>query len=253
MPELFTENQTTVSPVADLVGEGKKFKTVEDLAKSKLEADNFINTLQDENKAARERLAALEAELATRKTVEDQLKAISTTKVVPQPPATTVTEPAKGQVLTDEDLTKRVKAITEAEQAGRQARQNIEAVSTQMTKTYGSEEKAREIVQNKARELGVSVQFLQDAAAKSPVAFFNLIGEKTTIQGPTVTRSDVNPSSFTQLPIGNANPAPDTYIGMRNTQGRLDVKKLMDPNYLRTTHEQALKNPDKFFDGVAVA
>lgn len=45
---------STADPVELLVGEGRKYKTVQDLAKSRLEADNFIEQLQSENAALRE-------------------------------------------------------------------------------------------------------------------------------------------------------------------------------------------------------
>ena len=48
---------TNPSPLAELVGDGKKFQTVEDLAKGKQESDAFIVKLQDENAQA---IAALE-------------------------------------------------------------------------------------------------------------------------------------------------------------------------------------------------
>ena len=55
--ELNVDNGAPTPPVADplqeLVGEGKKFKSIEDLAKSKVEADRFIDKLKSENDALR--------------------------------------------------------------------------------------------------------------------------------------------------------------------------------------------------------
>jgi len=48
-----TGDQTSKTSLEELVGEGKKFKTVEDLAKGKLEADSFIAQLEGELKGVK--------------------------------------------------------------------------------------------------------------------------------------------------------------------------------------------------------
>lgn len=59
--------QTSEELVATLVGEGKKYKTVSELAKAYMEADEFIDTLKSENQQFREKLASS-------KTVEDVIQ-----------------------------------------------------------------------------------------------------------------------------------------------------------------------------------
>ena len=62
MSDLFGND---VTPTAeDLVGEGKKFKTIDDLAKGKAQADTHITNLEKE-------LAELRQDLSARLTVED--------------------------------------------------------------------------------------------------------------------------------------------------------------------------------------
>lgn len=61
--QLTTEQAATIDV---LVGEGKKYATVEDLAKAYLNADNFIETLKDENRVLRDqstKLSSLEEAL----------------------------------------------------------------------------------------------------------------------------------------------------------------------------------------------
>ena len=55
-----SSNQQVDPVLSELVGEGRKFKTVADLAKGKLEADAFIENLKAENQAMREVIAAKE-------------------------------------------------------------------------------------------------------------------------------------------------------------------------------------------------
>lgn len=61
-----TATQTQSEMVAALVGEGKKYKTVDDLAKAYINADGFIETLKAENRELKERVTAA-------KTVDDVL------------------------------------------------------------------------------------------------------------------------------------------------------------------------------------
>jgi hypothetical protein len=68
--------ETPVTQVSDLVGEDKKFKTVEDLAKGKLEADSYIEQLKEENRIAREKLGELEGSKSKDETVSELLRAV---------------------------------------------------------------------------------------------------------------------------------------------------------------------------------
>lgn len=249
MAEVFSDAVTPVNPLETLVGEGKKFKTVEDLAKSKLESDNFIATLTTETAGYKEEIARLTAEVNARKTVEDQIKALNANKVVPPANSGTPEHKPQGQVITDEDLTKRVKAITESETQASVARANLSTVIEQLVKVYGSEEKANAALQAKAQELKVSTKFLESAAAQSPQAFFSLIGMTSVNVTPHAPRSEVNGGFGDTRQVNQ--PAPGTYEDMRNKQGRLDVKKLVDPKYLNETMRLALADPDKFLGSAA--
>lgn len=176
-----------------LVGEGKKFKTPDDLARAKAESDRVI--------AAREReLAELREELAKRQTADELFEKLQRAQTPPpqsaregaqeQPP---VTPPS----LTDEDLEKRI-----AETLDKRTKQQREAdhaaeVSNRLIAVYGDEDKANEVVNAKARELGVSVKFLQDIALQSPKAFYAQLGLNETPKGTTpAPRSDVKTDSF---------------------------------------------------------
>ena len=68
------KEETQTSELADLVGEGKKFATVEDLAKGKQESDRFIEQLQGE-------LSGLREDLGKRMTSEQVLEEINRQKV----------------------------------------------------------------------------------------------------------------------------------------------------------------------------
>ena len=79
----------TTSVVDQLVGEGKKFKTIEDALNGKIESDNYITELKS-------KLSALEAEALKGNRIEEllsQLQAKATTPVVtPAPTQVPVTD-----------------------------------------------------------------------------------------------------------------------------------------------------------------
>lgn len=240
--EVFTDTVTIQdSALTTLVGEGKKFKTVDDLAKSKLEADNFIETLKAEiaeAKAERDRLAT---ESATRKSVEDQIRALEANRAVK-----TENEPT-ARVEVPGDLNQRIKAELESVQRSQVIEGNVRTVSDKLVELYGSEEKARDAVKGFATELGVSTKFLMDAAAASPNAFFNTVGiaDKVKTVNPGVTKTEVNSEAFRHTtpsthPVGS-------YEQMRDTMAGRDVNKLLSPAYLAATMDAALKDPDRFF------
>jgi len=64
---------------------------------------------------------------------------------------------------------------------------------------FGTLAKATEATLAKAAELGLSVDFLKDTAAKSPTAFLKVMGVDTTQQannGVGVSKTDINTQGF---------------------------------------------------------
>lgn len=190
-----------------LVGEGKKFKTSDDLARAKAESDRVI--------LAREReLAELRAELDRRATVEDVVNRIQTNITPPQSqrPASEESPPAAAPVFTEEDLDKRVKSVIEQTNVEARKTSNIEAVANELVRVYGTEEKANQAVAAKAQELGVSVQWLMDIAAQGLKPFSGVFGLTTTAPTQTPTsRGDVNTEGFASTRPGQVQPGTYAY------------------------------------------
>lgn len=226
--------ETPVSPVADLVGEGKKFKTIDDLAKSKIEADSFIETLKAE-------LVAERAKVKTQAEMEDTIRALSAPKAPPAPLAQTERVENKAP-----DLSTAIKAELDALDRSKVIRNNIETVTNRLVEVYGSEEKAGEVVRARAVELGVSTKFLMDSASTSPKAFYAQIGlDETRLAPAPAPRGEINPEAFRRS--NTSQYAPGSYEHIRDSVAGKDVKKLLDPNYLNASMKAALENPDKFF------
>lgn len=163
--------QTNEGFLNQLVGEGKKFKDLEALAKGKLEADRHIGEIT-------KTLDELRAELAkqdyAKSLLEKMSKGSETVAEQPPPniPSSSNTENTMTQSASDiESLVEKV--ITEKEK-NRTVSQNLAVVSKEMESKFG--DKAGQILNSKSQELGMSLDKLKEIAAESPTAFFQLIG-----------------------------------------------------------------------------
>jgi hypothetical protein len=180
-------NQTTEDILSQLVGEGKKFKTVEDLARGKLEADRFISDLTEEQKELRNALKEYEEKLAKTETVKDLFgNKDSASSKDNQAEQMTTEDILK---LVDERLTKRTAAQQEAA--------NKERANAALLKHFGNDDaKARAFVKSEAERLGVGTDFLKDMSAKSPEAFLRLVGVNQPRANPGASFDNaVNPDA----------------------------------------------------------
>lgn len=163
-------DQTSV--LNELVGEGKKFQTPEDLAKGKKESDAFIVTLQNENKELR----TLVTDLGTKHDdLKQKVEFLSTLNGKPTGDSQNgpntgkqVTTPA--QTLTVED----VSTLFDQRENQRKAEQNQAQVDATLVKQFGAE--ATNFVKAKAAVLGLTVEQLRGVAQQSPLGFYNLVG-----------------------------------------------------------------------------
>lgn len=169
-----------------LVGDGKKFRTAEDLARSKFEADKFIDKLKQENDSLRQLIKTEERTANVTDALQKILSAVTqpedkTPVTNPDPAATPEGNPplevSKG--VSAEDVVKIVHALEEQ----RRGQRNREQVLADLTKKY--KDKTEEVIASRAAELGMTAKMLGDMAASNPKAFLRLIGEDS--QQPNLT------------------------------------------------------------------
>lgn len=143
-----------------LVGDGKKYRSVEDALKSIPNAQTHIQRLEEENKQFRE-------ELAKRRAAEDLLNEIKQASV--QQPQT------HGSVEADpEVLSQIVEQVLEKKTAQQTAQQNAKSVVDKFTAVYG--DKAEDMYIQLAKQSGMSIQSLNNLASQSPSAVLKLAG-----------------------------------------------------------------------------
>ena len=175
-----TEEVKELGAFESLVGDERKFKSVEDLAKGKLESDKFIEQLQTE-------MSGLRTELDKRLTTEEVLAQIKESQTTVQQPGENTTPSLSEDKL--EELVKKTLVSTRTEET---KQGNLKAVDNKLIEMFG--DKAGNWLVTKSQELGVSPGFLEDVAKTSPSAFFNTVGlSNSNIQSnPSVTTSSVN-------------------------------------------------------------
>lgn len=146
--------------VADLVGEGKKYKSVDDALKALPHAQSHIARLEQEAKELREKAAQARA-------IEDVYEALQSRQSAdPVTAAAPVFDERTLDVVLERKL--KEKQAMEVKQA------NMNEVKQALTDKFG--DKASETFRKKAEELGVNEVFLTDLIAASSKAGLELFG-----------------------------------------------------------------------------
>lgn len=146
--------------VAELVGEGKKYKSVDDALKALPHAQSHIARLEQEAKELREKAAQARA-------IEDVYEALQSRQSAdPVTAAAPVFDERTLDVVLERKL--KEKQAMEVKQA------NMNEVKQALTDKFG--DKASETFRKKAEELGVNEVFLTDLIAASSKAGLELFG-----------------------------------------------------------------------------
>jgi hypothetical protein len=247
---LFNEN--TELPVVDpaknyleeLVGEGKKFKSPEDLARGKFEADNvFIPRLQKE-------LEELRQELNTRMTLEQYMEKMTaapmgTSRETPTQPAanTSTASQSEGSPFKPEDIEELVSKKIEERERERVQRQNLQEVQAALIGAFGNDYVNK--LTETAQTLGLDKQTLDHLAKTQPKAFFRLVGienmkEKPQDMGlftPPATRQSTSFAPQTQV------KNQSFYSNLRKT----DPKTYWSPSTQNQMHVDAARLGQNFY------
>lgn len=183
MDDIFTSTSPDQVKLDDLVGEGKKYGSADEVAKALAHANKFIDQLKTEKQQAVEDLTA-------RVTVEEAIKRLqtksdangngagNTTQAVVQNQSS---EEKKAITLEDIDRFLEDKERKKVEVA------NLGTVQGAILKYTGSSEKARDYLANKAKELGTTVERLADLGKESPNALLKVLGINDTVKDASIS------------------------------------------------------------------
>lgn len=161
-------NGDSTDLVGALVGDGKKFKSVEDLAKGKLEADSFIERLQMENKALREAVDGDEKPDAVLDKIKQLMQSQNDGSGNKPSGSGNQSEP-KAALTKDEFL-----ALLDARERQKQAQENVNKFNSEVVRVFG--EKTNEVVSKRLADLGMDAATFQAIAAQSSQAALRILG-----------------------------------------------------------------------------
>lgn len=227
-------NDTIVATFEALVGDGKKFKTADDLAKAKAESDRFIQQVQRENDELRK-------EVASKQTIDEiltKVREMSNQPQIAQPP---VTPPANSDSGKEVDIESVVATLLQKREVENTVKSNTEIVSKVLTEKFGAD--AQIHLNKKASELGVSLDYLRRIAIESPKAFFSLIGVSEV-------RPQTQPVAAPRAP-GQSAP-PQAHDGTRNKNYYDSIKAKNPTEYFSSKTQQqmykdAMAQGDSFY------
>lgn len=232
---IFTPDPIPENPLAELVGEGKKYQNVEDLAKAYFHADR---TIAQRNQEAEQ----LRTDLQARMSVEEMLAKISGNAPTPAPVTPEAHQPAKPAAETP-DVAELVRLELAKLNTTQTIQNNVATVTQKLVAKFGSEEAANRAVNAKAQELGLPMEFLQEVATKSPRAFFTTLGIEDAPTAPPArpTQGDVNPNAAVSHTV-----KPGTYSFYENLR-KTSPTTYFSPKVQNQMHKDALANPESFF------
>jgi hypothetical protein len=161
----------------EIVGEGKKYSSVEDALKSVPHAQKHIQTLEQE-------LAQLKDELVKRKTAQELLDEIKSGVV--QPPV----EPPQPIGLDQDTLVHSIDQVLEAKERAKRVKENVTSVVNSFKEVHG--DSAETVFSQIAKDAGLSIAQLNQLAGTSPAAVLKLAGISNKNTPTSKTQGSIN-------------------------------------------------------------
>lgn len=215
--------------LAILVGEGRKYKSVEELAKSRIEADDFIEKLKDENQKLRE-------EAVKGKTLDDVYKRIEDSRR--QAGDTT---PVKAQAITAADIERLVDARITGRETAKTRDANVAKAEGLLAAKYGEKAKDVYLTRGDTPEKRAALNAL---AAVDPESFAALFTTPAIVGNPA---DSSNKSGDTLNAVQQSGRAADPdckeyYDAMR----KKEPAKYYSSAVQLELHKKLAANPTKF-------
>ena len=212
--------------VTALVGEGQKYKTVDDLAKAYLHADTFIQQLKEENQKYREQVAAA-------KSIDDVLERMEHSRQQERH------TPAPGEP----DISAIVEQTLVAREAKKTQEANLLEADRLMKERHG--ERATELFKAKASTPELKKLYME-LAARSPQDFVALFGEaQPPTAGAMQSGSTVNAVNIPSTSANRANieGTKEWFTRMRKEEPQKFYSSTMQVRFSKA----ATENPKLYF------
>lgn len=230
------EQPRTEDVLSELVGDGKKFKSPEDLAKAKLEADKHISKIEEENAALRKKVEGLDSNYAA---ILAKLEEKKPTTVSATSDAAPVSKPS------DLDFDTLIENRLTAREQRRIAEANMAKCKELMIAAYGDVETAKQIRDEFLKTKPYMKTALDELLTTNPDAF---IKEVTSFKAPEAV------GNLATDPVANLKniqiAAEGKYITWKeaNRVRREDIKRYSSPEFDKLVRESAAYYKSKGID-----
>lgn len=197
-----TQTPPSVDPnknyLEELVGEGKKFKTVEDLARGKYEADMHVALKNRQLDDLTKDYSKLREDYNATPKLQEVLDQLLAAKDTSSNNNTQMNEDTRNESAFDPSkLDSMVETKFQEIEAKRKAQENWNTVKDKLQEKLG--ERFPEILASQTQKLGLTADKVEELARTSPSAFFRLMGldevqSQDTFQSPP--RTTQNATAF---------------------------------------------------------
>lgn len=227
-PDAPKSDDSTQATLAVLVGEGRKYKTVEELVKGYLKADEFIEVLKNDN-------AKLKQEVVKGKTLDEVLERVE--RGNKQTPVTT----GGAGAFSAEDIARLVDERMTGRETARSRDDNVRKAEAALAARYG--EKAKDVFFTRA-DTPQKRAALNNLAAVDPDMFAALFSTPAIVGNPADSTTKAA-DRFNAAVTGSRAADPDTrefYDGMR----KKEPSKYYSTAVQLEMHKKLAANPEKF-------
>ena len=241
------QQQTTIDPNKDylpeLVGEGRKFKTPQELARGKYESDLYIKTLTRQLDELRGDHLKLREDYTARAKLEDligQLEGKSQQHSNSEQPIANEVKDKPG--IDPKEIESLVSNKIQEYELTKKQQENFNAVRVKLQEQFG--DNYQNVLKQQIAELGLSEEDVNALARKSPNAFLRTLGIDKPMRDPFQNNlsSSQKPEAF--RPKGTQKRTRSYYLDMKKT----DPKRYLDPKTNVEMHNDAVELGDAFFD-----
>ena len=222
-------DQTEAGQLALLVGENRKYKTQEELAKAYMNADEHISKLTEENRELRE-------QVASGKTIDSVLERIEANRREQGD-----TTPVQSKGVSAEDIAKIVEQTITGRETERTRKANQTKADQMLKSKYG--EKAGEVYRA-ALTSPAKAKALEELASVDPDAFMQLFKEEPYKGNPSDSSNTRGEGAQQHQTQSAAQPGTKAYY---DEMRRKDPQKFWLSQTQTEMHRLAQQDPNKFW------
>lgn len=240
------DNTPVIDPsknyLEELVGPDKKFKTIEELARGKMESDTYIKTIEKRSDDLRGEYLKMRDEATAKAKLQDLIDQLETKRLTsndtPQ-----VNEVQREPEYDPEQIATLVSDKIKEHELTKKQTDNFNQVMDKLKDSYGVN--YQNILRDQMNTLGLTAEDIDALARKSPAAFFRTLG----LDKPAQTENfNAPPRSNQRRDTFAPRTEKRTWTYYQNLKAT-DPKKYFDPKTTVQMHQDYAALGDSFEDG----